>query len=206
MADIKKFILESPAQAEAILEVAGGHDRVARREGVEKKGVTIEPVLRSFSSKAEYRNLIVFQRALLLVDDAREEITRVLLTERSGQETQEGTQVKRITSGPSVLLSHTPDWNLQHIIDLKLAHTGIKITLPDQPSEFFAVRQTETTGAYVFGVNAVRADLLQVLKGKYPDKRISVVFTEDAMERLHAENREMEIGFLRAAMQTQHEE
>lgn len=146
---------------------------------------------REFPDKEAYKNLVIVQRAIIIVNNLRSKIATVM---RVSQEEKDGVTVERKTMGASVLISHSPSENLQDILDAKVDHAGIVIDDPDREAEFIAWRVAKGT-RYVFQANVVATDVLSIRGGKDPDKQLQILGVQEARELL---DREMERNFLDA--------
>ena len=143
--------------------------------------------------KADYKDLVIVQRALLITGNTREEVA---MTVRKETEIQSGQAVPRITSGPTILFSHSPDEDPQAILDANFEHDGIDVSGQDS-LELVAVNDVK--GGYVFLVRVCRVHLHKILSGKDPDKEFQISGRRMALVALINSGKNMEKNLLNSA-------
>lgn len=145
----------------------------------------------SFPDKDSYKDLVIVQRALILLNETRRFVAVVM---RASQEEQHDKVVDRKTAGASILISGSCMKTQQEILDAKVDHDNIR--LHEEQPEFIAWRVAKGT-RYLFLVNSLSGDLSQVRGGNDPDKTISIENIFTAADLLG--DKQMECDFLSAA-------
>ena len=184
---IQKLVLTT--ELEPLLDELGGHRNV-KSYGEISSSITYEQ--RAFQQKEDYADLVIVQRALMIIDNTKE---RVAVVGRAETEVVAGGETPRITSGASILFSHSTEENAQKILNAKVDHRGITVLNPEKEADL--VSANDVKAGYVFLVRIVRTELKKILSGKEPDKTVQILSIAEAMEAL--KDKEMERNFLSAA-------
>jgi|GEM_PF-4050544 len=153
--------------------------------------VPVTDELGTFRDKSEYADLVVVQHAIALMDRARGKIAAVL---RDTVDTKDGSA--RLTTGGSILLSHSPETDPQAILDAKVEHDGVGLNFPDVGPAM--VGMNDQTGRYIFLTHGVQVAVERILRAKGKD---TLRFMEaDEVEAL-LQGKEMELAMLRMLME-----
>lgn len=177
-------MVTSPSWEDFIVALEGAHAAKFMLE----TGLDVHYAEREFPNKEAYRNFIIAQRAVVIIDSIRRLVAMVTRVDRD----KHGA---RKTSGQSLLVSASAMKTTEEVLMAKVKG-NIKEDLKGKV--VIAVNESPA-GRYVFMTHRAFADSSQVIEGKGTDTKVSWRTFEDALSTL-GPDKAMECAILRLMM------